>query len=61
MSSARGRRTQASAGDRRRSEADGRILTRELLLDVLDPHVGDTPERRIDVYVPATVSRPALD
>lgn len=32
-------------------EADGRVLTRELLLDALDPHVGEILERSIDVYI----------
>ncbi|HEV2033493.1 MAG TPA: hypothetical protein VGU71_04740 [Candidatus Dormibacteraeota bacterium] len=49
MSSSRGRRTGASAGGRRRPEADGGILTTELVLVVLDPHVGETPVRSIDV------------
>ena len=32
-------------------EADGRVLTRERLLDALDPHVGEILERSIDVYI----------
>lgn len=32
-------------------EADGRVLTRGLLLDALDPHVGEILERSIDVYI----------
>ena len=32
-------------------EADGRVLTRELLLQALDPHTGEILERSVDVYV----------
>ena len=32
-------------------EADGRVLTRELLLEALDPHPGEISERSVDVYI----------